>query len=550
MQEVWPLQPVATVGPVRGVESDGLAAMYDTLAAALLQPVEPARRHVVIARTKGIDTISAIDAIALRAIAERADALFHLVLMETALDNDDETSAFQCFPMAPDRPNSAMGLCWPTNRSWVPRQGRLIGGGPFHIVTAEGGLVKAGVETTGGDWHQTTGISEPTLTGTFRATFENFRTNYVLRYSPRGVTRGGWHAISVTVPQHRDYRISARKGYGIDEMPPPSPAPAPVTTPRTLAELTTAYEHGAYQAVVSSLRQMPDTTRLLKEFEAAGNPWPAAPRREAAFVLELAEPSVFSPRVAEREYAHRLLLRFADLTLDPLEPSMFERYWHFAALAQLQGELQPATAAVFVERALARFPTEPQFLLARAIVEDQRSYVGRTRGQPARGAADEARVRQFYEAAIAVPEVAVEAHLRLAWYLHRTGQSGDAAVMLRDASAMTTTDPVLRVLARAVYGPRPPISGLDGTRRHGIPRRPGDSADRAIGSGGPDERADAARRPVGSGDNRGAGPGRATCEHHRPVVDVPGRANIDSIRRSWRGSGNWRDRRQLKRPRR
>ena len=93
-----------------------MSALFDGLAAALLQPVEPARRHVVIARTKGLDTISSIDAQALRAVAERSDALFHLVLMETALDNDAAMRLFQC---------KIMGLCWPTRRWWVPFTRRL-----------------------------------------------------------------------------------------------------------------------------------------------------------------------------------------------------------------------------------------------------------------------------------------------------------------------------------------------------------------------------------------------------------------------------------------
>jgi hypothetical protein len=56
VQQLWPLQAVVGGQPIRSLESDGLSALYDTLAIALLQPVEPARRHVVIARTKGRDT--------------------------------------------------------------------------------------------------------------------------------------------------------------------------------------------------------------------------------------------------------------------------------------------------------------------------------------------------------------------------------------------------------------------------------------------------------------------------------------------------------------
>jgi tetratricopeptide (TPR) repeat protein len=496
VQQIFPFTSIAsiasagTAGAVGGaglvghLEVDGLAATYETLAAAVLQPVELARRHVVIARTKGLDTISAISAAALGAVVERSDALLHLVLMEAARDRDTTEGTFQCAPLPsgppppvgnpapavrppPDesliaRPPTSlsgsttpapsiisMGMCQPTNRSWMPWRRELISGA--FALSLEGAQVKAAVEATGGRWHQTVGFSEPSLLGAFKDTFENFRTNYVLRYSPQGVARTGWHTINVTVPRSRNYVIRARKGYGVDAPAAAPSPPPPVANPRTLPELTYAYDRGAYQAIATSLRQMPDTARLIKEFESAGNPWPATPRREAAFVLELAEPSVFSSRMADREAAHRLLERFTRLVRDPLEPVAFERYWHFAVLSQLQGALQPSVAVPFAERALARFPTEPQFLLARAIIADQGAHAARMRGQ-AVSAEDDTAVRQYYEAAMPHPEVAVESRIRLGWHLHRVGQHADALRVLADAHKLATTDPALRYLRELFTG--------------------------------------------------------------------------------------------------
>ena len=138
---------------------------YDALAAVLLHPVGPARRHVVIARTKGVDTMSAVDAGALGAIAGKSDARFHLVLMETALTNDGEARTWQC---------REIGQCWPTVRSWIPHKSWLIDDGEFHRVTTNGLLVKAGVEATGGAWHQASGLSVPSLTGTFKVDVRRF----------------------------------------------------------------------------------------------------------------------------------------------------------------------------------------------------------------------------------------------------------------------------------------------------------------------------------------------------------------------------------------
>ena len=57
VQQLVPMSPVEAVPRVGRVEFDGLPSMFDTLAAALLYPSEPARRPVVVARTKGLDTI-------------------------------------------------------------------------------------------------------------------------------------------------------------------------------------------------------------------------------------------------------------------------------------------------------------------------------------------------------------------------------------------------------------------------------------------------------------------------------------------------------------
>jgi VWFA-related protein len=424
VQQVWPLQPAAAQSPIRHVDFDGLGSVYDTLAAALIQPVEPARRHVVIARTKGTDTVSAIDARALRAIAERSDALLQLVVMESALGTDSALSLFQ---------SSLIGLAEPTNRSWLPHHRRLVAPEPPYLVLSDGMAVRSAVETAGGGWHQATGVTEPTLTGIFRETFENFRQGYMLRYTPQGVTRVGWHTIAVTVPRFRGYTVRARRGYGIEDSTP-APAPAAPAVPKTLEELTRAYEAGAFQNVAGALRQNTDPLRLLRDFEEEGNPWPDNPRREAGFAIELAEAGMFSARAETRDQAVRLLERFTRLIRPPLGPDAFEQQWHYAVLTLLQGTIRPPVLEAFADRALARFPDEPRFLLARAIAADQRSTTtgaSRVHGPAPSQPALEA-IRRQYEALIASPDVTAEARVRLAWLLHRMGRHADALAQLDD----------------------------------------------------------------------------------------------------------------------
>ena len=449
VRQVWPFLPVTALPPVRGLEMDGLASTYDALAAVLLHPVGPDRRHVVIARTKGVDTMSAVGAGALGAIAAKSDARFHLVLMETALSNDGEARAWQC---------ANIGQCWPTVRSWIPHQNGLIDGGEFHRVTQNGLLVKAGVEATGGAWHQASGLSVPSLTGTFKATFDDFRSSYMLRYTPQGVTRSGWHAIKVTVPGQKALEVNARRGYGVEEVIPPipTPVPAPNARLRTLPELTAAFERGALGQVQDGVRRNVAPLLLLKDFEEEGNPWPGAPRLEAAFALVLVEPLVFSTRAADRDAAYAFLGRYWTLVRHPLDPDDFEAEWMYAALTMLQGAIRPAAAESFIEQTIARFPNDPRFVLLRAINSEQRSIpstrltVYEAPGAPRPAIAEI--VGQRYLEAIAFPSIAAEARIRLSWMLYRSGKPDEALSQLMQAGAAPLPDRDLRYLQQLFLG--------------------------------------------------------------------------------------------------
>jgi tetratricopeptide (TPR) repeat protein len=400
---------------------------------------------VIVARTKGVDTASSINAQAVGAIAARSDALFHLVIMEEAKDQDQATSAWQC---------AILGICWRVNRYWVPFRRDLIGvvpnlvpNRPPHDILPEGQLIKTGVEATGGAWHQMAMIAMPTLTGTFRRAFDDFRSGYVLRYTPTGVTRGGWHKIDVALVKPQGYTVRARRGYGIDETPPvPPPLPIPAA-PRTLGELTDAYARGAFMNVAAGLRGVGDPGRLLREFREAGNPWPAAPHREAAFVVELAEAVLFGSDEGARKEAVSTLARFSRLVRHPIAPTEFERQWHLAVVTLVQGALRPGVAPAVVDRALARFPSDPPFLLARAIASEQQLQFGgpslKAAGAPVPAFED---VRKYYEAAMAAPSVATEARIRFAHRLYLRKQPAEALALLDGTQVDSVQAPGLAYL--------------------------------------------------------------------------------------------------------
>jgi hypothetical protein len=47
----------------------------------------------------------------------------------------------------------------------------------------------------------------------FANVLQDFRTGYVLRYSPQGVVRRGWHEIGVKLTKRGNFEVHARKGY-------------------------------------------------------------------------------------------------------------------------------------------------------------------------------------------------------------------------------------------------------------------------------------------------------------------------------------------------
>ena len=71
--------------------------------------------------------------------------------------------------------------------------------------------LKQAAEATGG--RVQTQILSANVVGYFRQAFDDFRQSYVLRYTPTGVPRDGWHEIKVEVPGQPRATIRARKGY-------------------------------------------------------------------------------------------------------------------------------------------------------------------------------------------------------------------------------------------------------------------------------------------------------------------------------------------------
>ncbi len=166
---VFPFQPGSTKPNVEAVTAFGGTALFDGLAAAMMHRIEPDRRQFIVAYTDGIDTISFLDLETVRDIAGASDAVVQ-ILVPVPFDGRG-------------RP-----------------QGSIPQATQIHDLAA-----RTGGKLFWVDFGAPVGAA-------FKQAVSDFRTSYVLRYVPAGVSREGWHDITVRVKKGT-YEVRARKGY-------------------------------------------------------------------------------------------------------------------------------------------------------------------------------------------------------------------------------------------------------------------------------------------------------------------------------------------------
>jgi hypothetical protein len=338
------------------------------------------------------------------------------------------------------------------HRSWLPYREP-----PTRRTTHDFLLLREAAALTGGKLHEPGIFTDVTATAIFKHAFEDFRRSYLLRYTPQGVSREGWHDIKVTIPAHKGYTVTGRRGYAIDRASAPPPAssglptqvepPATASQPATFADLTAAYERADYAGAEAVLGGISDHVKLIRDFRSGGNPWPTMPYREAVFVLQLAAPALLDQDYAARDAGRQMLAWYGPLVRQPLGLGTFEHDWLSAELQLLQGANQPALALPLVAKAIARFPDDPRFVLGDAIVADQLTRDG------ALDAADP-QVRTAiakYDAAMKHGETAFEARVREAWLLHRVGRDADALAVL-DAAGNRAPDATIGYFGEYIRG--------------------------------------------------------------------------------------------------
>ncbi len=174
--EIVPLGPAKALPSLDRLAGGGATSAYDALVAAMITRVDIDRRHLVVAITDAIDTVSVLDARAVRDVASRSDAVLHIAMVEP--DSGDP----------------------PRFRPWVAYQDR-------EFETLEDAAAR-----TGGELHRPDDSRKGTVEN-FKRVFDDFRSSYVLRYTPAGVAPAGWHSLKVTLARTGRYSIRARSGY-------------------------------------------------------------------------------------------------------------------------------------------------------------------------------------------------------------------------------------------------------------------------------------------------------------------------------------------------
>ena len=164
VRQLFPYRPGGAPANLKMLTAGGATSLYDALAAAMIQARPAGTRQMILVFTDGADSRSFMDAPALQQLGGVSDEVVYF----------------------------AIGIR--RGGADVPHKSQLT-----DIAAATGGDV-------------TTFRVDSAIPTTFRDILDRFRMSYVLRYSPTGVSREGWHALTVDV-RKGNYEIRAKKGW-------------------------------------------------------------------------------------------------------------------------------------------------------------------------------------------------------------------------------------------------------------------------------------------------------------------------------------------------
>jgi von Willebrand factor type A domain len=164
--DVSGLQPGGVRFPLDRITASGATSLYNALAAALMSFPQSDRPQLVFGFSDGLDNMSFLDASGLASLAGYSHAVLYLTLV---LD-----------PKRIESPNAPP----PQNGRFVP-----YNGGPNHRM-----LNDIANRTGGAVFQRSAGAS---LSALFEQALDEFRSSYVLTFTPKRVKAEGWHTLTV-----------------------------------------------------------------------------------------------------------------------------------------------------------------------------------------------------------------------------------------------------------------------------------------------------------------------------------------------------------------
>jgi VWFA-related protein len=178
--DVFGLQPGGREFPIDRISPGGATTLYDALGAAFMSVPVNDRLQLVFLVSDGVDTLSFLDASQVVSLADASGACLYVTVVRPKRANEPGAGIRQ----------AASGV--PVQVMWVIERLR-------EAAARSGGLLYE---------HP----PDVALAALFEQVTKDFRTSYLLSYTPRGVARDGWHDLTVRTKQTR-YTVRARRGY-------------------------------------------------------------------------------------------------------------------------------------------------------------------------------------------------------------------------------------------------------------------------------------------------------------------------------------------------
>lgn len=173
----------ASVGAaIREASAGGGTSILDTISVVLVSAAPPDRRQLMVLFTDGADSLSITEPQTLQAVGHRANTSLTVVAPGTAL-----------------RLTGPLGL-GPVSAEVQTGRMRVLA----ELAGDTGGLVIPVRQPA------------PDLSATFRRALDEFRSSYVLHFTPKGVERKGLHTLEVRVRRSDTLTVRARRTYLVD----------------------------------------------------------------------------------------------------------------------------------------------------------------------------------------------------------------------------------------------------------------------------------------------------------------------------------------------